>query len=223
MRISGRRRSMQTRRTSLVWIILGLMALALGDSSTPSCCADDAALAFPIAEAPFPAQLAGIDREWNLSFRTAGKVRVVAAADLACWGRIRDVEAGPQIVLADGGMVRADVLLFDEKQVVVGDATGLGRGLWDESALPREAIRGIVLQPPAGMAERDRLWREVSHYDQSEDRLWLMGGESIVGKLVGGPRLGRFWPEDTKAVRETYQLVRRGRSEPLLIPAAKVL
>src|SRR5437870_9168428 len=55
--------------------------------------------AFPLSEPPFPAQLAGIDREWNLSFKSAGKVRVVAAADLAYWGRYREVEAGPQVIL----------------------------------------------------------------------------------------------------------------------------
>src|SRR5207249_1206713 len=128
--------------------------------------ADPGAVAFPVGEGPFSAVLAGIDREWNFSFKAAGKVRVVAAADLACWGRYKDVETGPQIILADGGVIRGDPLLLDDKQLVVGDATGLGRGLWDESALARKAVRAIVLQPPAAAAERDGLWNELGSYVQ---------------------------------------------------------
>src|SRR5438045_2842610 len=99
--------------------------------------AESLPVAYPIGEPPLAAQLSGIDPEWNFSFRSGGKVRVLAAADLAYWGRFHDTEAGPQIVLADGGIVRADVLLLDDKQIVLGDASGLARGMWDDSSLPR--------------------------------------------------------------------------------------
>jgi len=89
--------------------------------------------AFLLSEPPIPAALGGIDREWNVSFRSGGKVRVVAAADLAYWGRYHEVEAGPQIILNDGGVIHADLLFLDAKQLVLGDATGLGRGFWEES------------------------------------------------------------------------------------------
>ncbi|HMC10269.1 MAG TPA: hypothetical protein VKH44_03225, partial [Pirellulaceae bacterium] len=180
-------------------------------------------MAFPVAEPPFPAQLAGIDREWNLSFKTAGKVRVVAATDLAYWGRCRDAEAGPQIILADGGVIRADALLIDDKQLVVGDATGLGRGLWDESLLPRDAVRAILLQPPAAAADRDRLSKELAGYAAADDRLLLFGGETIVGMLLSSPRLGHFTRADAKSGSESFQIIRRGGSRPLVVPAAKVV
>src|SRR5262245_17100465 len=106
-------------------------------------------LAFPTTEAPFPAQVAGIDAQWNISLKSAGKIRVLRADDLAFWGRYRDVEAGPQLVLVDGSVIRSDLLHLDDKQLVIGDATGLGRGLWDESTLPRSALRAILWQPPA--------------------------------------------------------------------------
>jgi len=181
------------------------------------------AQAFPALEPPFAGRLVGIDREWNLSFRAENKVRVLAASDLAYWGRHRDVEAGPQFVLADGGVVRADLLLLDEKQVVLGDATGLGRGLWDESTLPRVAVRGIMLQPPAGQGERDRLWKELSSSSASEDRLIFSAGESIAGTIISAPKLGRFTPADVVERGEAFELLRRGSAEPVVVPAAKVI
>jgi NPCBM/NEW2 domain-containing protein len=183
----------------------------------------DLPLAFPIAESYFPAQLAGIDREWNLSFKTAGKVRVVTAAELAYWGRNRDSEAGPQIILADGGVIHADVLLFDGKQITIGDATGLGRGLWDESSLPHDCVRAILFQPPAAAADRDRLWRQLAAYNLTDDRLLLVGGETIAGTLLAAPRAGRFAAQEAKAADASFSLARRGSTEPLVIPAAKVV
>src|SRR5262249_37946719 len=139
--------------------------------------------AFPVAEAAFPGRLVQVDREWNLSFHTVGKVRVIAAAELAYWGRYRDVERGPQVVLRDGSVICSDVLLLEERQLVLGDATGLGRGQWDESSLPKETIHGVVFQPPLAPAERDRLLDEVNQYQGAEDRLLLLGGETVVGSL----------------------------------------
>jgi len=180
-------------------------------------------LVFSASETPFPAQLASIDREWNVSFKTEGKVRVVAAPDLAYWGRYRDVEAGPQMVLADGGLVRADLLLLDSKQLLIGDATGLGRGFWDESALPREAVRGIMLQPAAAAADRDQMLVQLLSSDETDDWLLLTGGESISGTLVSAPAGGRFAADDAKPGSEIFRLARRGGAEPLVVPAAKVV
>ena len=108
-------------------------------------------LAFPFDEPPFASQLASIDPEWNIQFRIGDKLRVIDAQDLAYWGRYRESEQGPQIILTDGSVIRADVLLLDDKQLVLGDATGLGRGQWDESTLPREAPGG---DPAAAAGER---------------------------------------------------------------------
>jgi hypothetical protein len=119
--------------------------------------------------------------------------------------------------------VRADVLLLDEKQIVLGDATGLGRGLWDESTLPRAAVRGIMLQPPAGQAERDRLWKELTSSSAAEDRLIFSAGESIAGTVVSAPKLGRFTPTDPPERGEAFELLRRGSVEPVVVPAAKVI
>jgi hypothetical protein len=179
-----------------------------------------------VSEAPFPARLDGIDREWNLSFRTgpsgSEKVRVVPAAQMATWGRWRDAEAGPQVLLADGGILRADVLKLDGESLVLGDATGLGRLLWEEATLPKAAVRAILYQPPAAAAERDRLLDDLSKADATSDRLLLVGGESLSGLLVAAPLDGRFLPENETPASGVFQLQRPGSSQPLAIPASKV-
>ena len=180
-------------------------------------------LAFPIDEPPFAAQLASIDPEWNIQFRIGDKLRVIAAQNLAYWGRYRESEHGPQIILTDGSVIRADVLLLDDKQVVLGDATGLGRGQWDESSLPRSALSAILLQPPAGAEARDRLRDSPLTEPLHEDRLILQGSETIGGTLLAAPSSGRFAAKGVKPGTEVFQIARASSAEPLSIPAAKVV
>jgi hypothetical protein len=185
--------------------------------------AEESKVAFLVSEPSFRAELAGVDQEWNISFKAAGKVRVMGAAELAYWGRWRDVESGPQVLLRDGGVVRADVLRVDERQIVVGDATGLGRGFWDESTLPREAAVAVMLQPPAAAAERDALWKSLVGSAGPDDRLVLAGGEMLAGQLVSAPRLGRFALEDVKPGSERFEIIPRGGKRAVSVPAGKVI
>src|SRR3954454_25204843 len=104
-------RGCRTNTTRLGTAHLGLAVVCILAAARAVAAADPLPMAYPIGEPPLAARLSGIDPEWNFSFRSGGKVRVIAAADLAYWGRYRDTEAGPQIVLTDGGIVRADVLL----------------------------------------------------------------------------------------------------------------
>ena len=178
--------------------------------------------AFLATEAPFAATLEGIDSDGNITFRVGDKLRVVSTRELAYWGRYRDVEAGPQMILAGGSVIRADLLKLDDQSLVIGDATGLGRGLWDQSTLPRSALGAIVWQPPAGTADRDRLWHELTTSAASEDRLLLVGGESLTGTLAAAPQGGPFLPEGTKPGQSAFLWQSRGLPEPLAIPTSKV-
>jgi hypothetical protein len=189
----------------------------------PSVAAAADPLAFPLDEPPFAARLAGIDAEWNIRLQIGDKLRVVAAKDLAYWGRYRESDAGPQIVLTDGSVLRADVLRLDEQELVLGDATGLGRGQWDESTLPRAALAAILFQPPAAAAARDRLRESLMTEPLHEDRLLLQGGESIGGTLLAAPAAGRFAAEGVKPGQEVFVIARGNVLEPLSIPATKVI
>jgi hypothetical protein len=197
-----------------------VLTLAIATAPVP---AQDERMVVPANEAALPAVLAGIDREWNFSFSTGGRIRVLAAADLAYFGRYRDAESGPQIVLADGGVVRADLLRADLERFVIGDATGLAIGQWDESVLPRTAVRGLFWQPPAAPADRDRLLRDLTQYSEADDRLLLIDGQSISGKVVGLPQAAANRPADDRRDVEAFRLAREGATEPLVVPAAKVV
>ena len=178
--------------------------------------------AFLATEAPLAATLERIDPDGNITFRVGDKLRVVPTRELAYWGRYRDVEAGPQMILADGSVIRADLLKLDDQSLIIGDATGLGRGLWDQSVLPRSALCAIVWQPPAGTADRDRLWQELKTEKAGEDKLLLVGGESLAGTLTAAPLDGPFLPEGTKPGPGAFLWHSRGQAEPLAIPASKV-
>jgi NPCBM/NEW2 domain-containing protein len=207
-------------RMSTLWVPALLFAACAFVTLT----ADDRTFfGFPIAEPPFTGQLAGIDREANLSFKTDRRVRVMRSGDLAYWGQWHEREAGPQLLLKDGGILHADLLLLGDQHIVVGDASGLGRGLWDESTLPRQALLAIVLQSPAGAADRDRLELELQTAAGPDDRMLLRGGDELAGRLIAAPRLGRFAAAGNDTSADTFQLLRRGRSEPIAISPAKVV
>lgn len=179
-------------------------------------------IAVPVAEAAFPAALSHLDREWNCTFRAGDKLRVMAAAELAYWGRLREVAARPQVLLPQGGAISADVLKLDDEYVHLGDATGLALGLWADSKLPRSSVAAILLQPPASRRERDRMIRDLITAGAESDRLFLSGGETLDGKLLSIPRMASPSPPDG-APGETFQFLRRGDAEALPVPASKVV
>ena len=104
-------------------------------------------LAYPVRGEPFNGKLAGIDPEWNISLATEGKERVLALADLSLWGDYRDASTGPQLVLADGSVVVADVLELGAENVALGDASGLGRVMWNESSIPLTSMKAMPRTP----------------------------------------------------------------------------
>jgi NPCBM/NEW2 domain len=179
-------------------------------------------LAYPVRGEPFAGKLASIDSEWNISLATAGKERVLALADLALWGSYRDASTGPQLLLADGSIIVGDVLDLGGDNVTLGDASGLGRVLWNESTIPLRQLTGILYQPSADPLERDKQWEKMLSGERKEDQVWLTSGEIISSRVVSLPRYGRFLPPAPPPQAEVLKLSRRGVAEPLSIPLAKV-
>lgn len=178
--------------------------------------------AYPVRGEPFAGKLAGIDGEWNISLAAEGKERVLAVKDLSLWGTYRDASTGPQILLADGSLVVADVLDFGTENVALGDASGLGRILWNESAIPLRQLAAILYQPSADPLERDKVLDRLVSVERKEDQIWLTSGEVISGRVLSLPRYGRFLPPPPPVQAEVLKLTRRGAAEPLSIPLSKI-
>src|SRR5678816_3148054 len=177
--------------------------------------------AYPVRGEPFPGKLVGIDPEWNISLAAGDKERVLAVKDLALWGSYQDAKTGPQILLADGSIVLADVLDFGAENVTIGDASGLGRVLWNESVVPLRALTAILYQPSADPLERDKQLDRLNSTERKEDQVWLTSGEVISGRLISLPRFGRFLPPPPPIQAEVIKLSRRGAAESLTIPLSK--
>jgi hypothetical protein len=182
--------------------------------------------AIPLAGEPFTAEFGGVDGQQNLKLKIGNKLRIMPAADLIRWGAWRDIETGPQILLASGGVVRADVLSLNETNLIIGDASDLGSVLWDESALPVESVCGVLWQPPADPLARDRLRFKLLALPAGNDQILLTAGESLSGTLIGVPAAGRFTEKMNKeelAAADVFTLQLPKLEKPLVIAASKVL
>lgn len=167
-------------------------------------------------------RLAGIDAELNIKLLADERLRIVSPRELVAWGEYADVERGPQMVLADGSVLVADLLALEGPNFTIGDASGLGRVLWNESSLPLDQVWGILLQPAADPLARDRMVRQILDYRGAEDQLLLVGGATVGGTLAAVPLAGRFLPDEGPPPAEVFEISRRGDAEPLTVAAAKV-
>jgi hypothetical protein len=140
-------------------------------------------LAVPIEGEPFPARLASADADWKLFFAcpggggALGSKRIIAAADLVCWGACREPARGPLVLLADGGVLAADVAAADKDRLTAeSDLLGTLK-------LPLEVLAGVVLRLPADRAQRDLLVERVARATGESDRVLLDNGDEVTGLI----------------------------------------
>jgi len=136
-----------------------------------------APLAVPADGEPFAARLAAVDPQWQVTFQTEKGDRTLPAAGLAWWGHCADLGRGPVVVLADGGLLAADVPAADAQQVAVDSA------LFGTLKLPRALVSGVVFQPPAERLGRDRLIDRLAQASGQSDRAILTNGDELVGTM----------------------------------------
>jgi hypothetical protein len=133
--------------------------------------------AVPVDGEPFPAQLVAVDAKWQLTFDSAGKPRILPAADLVAWGRCAEPGQGPILVLADGGLVSAEVLDVG-KESLRADSDLLGT-----LKLPLDAVAGLLLRPPGDRAKRDQILDRLLQARGESDRLVLDNGDELSGLI----------------------------------------
>jgi hypothetical protein len=163
------------------------------------------------------AVLQRIHSDLQLEFRAAEKTLVAKPAELIRFGAWRPAKRGPLILLTDGSLLRADLLALTSENLKWGDATALGRVLWNEATVPLTHIRAICFDPPAAELARDQLLADLTR-GQGRDRIWLANGETIAGLFVGMDQAA----EENAPRAVALRLQPSGANEVLSVPLAKV-
>jgi len=134
--------------------------------------------AVPVDGEPFPAEIATIEGNWRIEFRSKDRERRLAADDLVGWGHFREAQQGSIVVMADGGLLRADILSADKQGLLV-DVLSLGA-----ARLPWKTLAGVVLRPPAGRRQTDLLLDRILKMSSPADRLLLTNDDELSGLFV---------------------------------------
>ena len=132
----------------------------------------------PVDGEPFAARLGAVDDRWMISFAAGDRSRDLPAAELVRWGELAEIQRGPVVVLADGGLLVADVLEADKEQLkaesdIVGAIDHLSARL----------VAGIVFDLPADRLQRRRLLDQVREGADRSDRVILANDDSLNGRF----------------------------------------
>ncbi len=133
--------------------------------------------AVPVDGKPFAAKLTAIDAKWQLHFAADNEKKPFAAADLVRWGKFAEPAEGSIVVMADGGLLVADVFGLDEENLAIGSMQ------FGTMEIPIECVAGVVFDPPTGARERDLLLDRVATTDGPSDRLLLHNGDMVTGLI----------------------------------------
>lgn len=112
--------------------------------------------AVPVVGEPFQAEVAAVDAQWQMTFSVGQQPRVVSAAELVRWGRMVEQGGAGGLVFADGGWLVAEITAAD-KQSVAAESVAFGT-----LKLPKKSLAGVVVRPPAGCQDRDRLLDRIA-------------------------------------------------------------
>jgi hypothetical protein len=150
------------------WLLLGCSAAA-----APA----EGPRAVPVEGKPFPAESVRVDADWRVTFVADATRRSMPAAELVWWGQCAEIRRGHVLVLADGGLLVAEVFQADKERLTAdSDLFGL-------MEIPIELLAGVVFQLPADRHARDLLFDRVASADAESDRLILDNQDEVGGQL----------------------------------------
>lgn len=131
---------------------------------------------------------------------TEGPTRRLDATELIRLRREAEIVPGEgaYVVLPGGDrLTRARVGSATDASVEVG-AAAIGN-----SAVPIDALLGLILTPPAESAAFDALLRKVRTEPRASEVVWLANGDRVVGSFLGmDDRVVKLHPPDAAAPRE---------------------
>ncbi|MCA9155230.1 MAG: NPCBM/NEW2 domain-containing protein [Planctomycetales bacterium] len=184
MRSSGSPLSLR----GLAWILCSVLLLA---KASPL---HSAGLIRTLDGDSFSGRLVSISPTWQIRFATESGERQLSLANLVLFGEYQDDDDGPQLLLADGGLLRADVLAIST------DTISVESRLWREASIPLDLVRAIVFIPPADARQRDALYERISSSTGGEDQLFLANGDTIQGQLLPANQGRLLSPDESRLV-----------------------
>jgi len=128
----------------------------------------------------FPAGLTAIDAAGQLTLRVGeqpGQQRIVPLAELVEWGTPGEIPARAVVVLADGGLVVADVTAADG-----GELRAKSRWL-GSLTLPRSQVAGLLVQPPTDRRRCQRLLDRIRAGAADADCVLLANRDELLGQV----------------------------------------
>lgn len=172
--------------------LAGMASAAVAQLPTAS---DAVRQAIPASGPPFAATLAGVDRQGTITLRAGKQARSLPMAELVSWGAPSEIGAHGQILLADGGVLAAEIMSSDESRLKVDSA------LFGLPEIPLENVAGVICHPPADARGVDLLAARLrSGVDQTQgtertggegaplrknsDRLILENGDELAGTVT---------------------------------------
>lgn len=152
----------------------------------------------PLDDAAYAGKLISVDDNWNLTFEADSKRRTFSAADLIRWGRPAALKRGPIVVLADGGLLRADAIDYNGTVVKIESA------IFGDVILAGEEVAGIAFEFPFDTVDADRLldWAATANNLVADTKRPRTEGNGGRIRLLNGDVLsGRILAADTESVR----------------------
>ncbi|MGA2059192.1 MAG: NPCBM/NEW2 domain-containing protein [Thermoguttaceae bacterium] len=137
----------------------------------------DAPVALPVEGRPFSGELLSIDAKGQIAFQTSAQKRQLSLDDLVAWGACPEPKRTPILVLADGGLLAADVLSSD-KEILLADSEIFGR-----LKIPWDRLAGVVFRLPPALKDRDALFDRIARAEGESDRILLDNGDELSGLL----------------------------------------
>jgi hypothetical protein len=168
-------------------------------------------VAIPVDGEPFKARLQSVSDDGKIHLLQAQGKRVIAAADLVRWGQSRRAGNKPHVILADGSLLVAEIVRL------TGDHLVVQSDLWQETLLPLESIRGILLKPSSDPVQRDRWLDRIRKRTEREDTLYLQNKDTVEGVLAG------FAKVSAENLEQAFQMRSAQRAAPLRVPVKNVV
>jgi hypothetical protein len=139
----------------------------------------EAPIAVPVDGKPFRAELTAADGKWQLTFTVDKQPRTVLAADLVRWGQCVEQGRGGTLVLADGGLLAAEVVAADKDRLTADS------DLFGTLKMPLESLAGITFHAPSDRRQHDAILDRLLRASGDVDRLILDNGDELTGLFEG--------------------------------------